>query len=163
MAEDSALYPENTRSQVHDALQGFSNDELRDLLTEIEQFLSFEAKPRRPGLRLAGGTYMNESIVRASADHCVDPLKRPNLPSNTRSNRSLAEENRFVRRSEQLAFAESKAASCRAWADRQRYLTESFAPGSIDRAQAERLLVHFEVLAQFIEGFCREMRLTANP
>ena len=165
MAEDNAVYPENTRSQVHDALQGFSTDELRDLLTEIEQSLSIEAQPRRLGLRLAGGTDMNESIARANTDHCLDLLKRPDIPANTRSipdRRSLEEEDRLVRRSEQLEFAEAKAATCRVWADRQRRLTESFAPGSVDREQAERLLVNFEALAQFLEGFCRRLCPTLN-
>ncbi|QOZ36062.1 hypothetical protein [Bradyrhizobium sp. CCBAU 53421] len=165
MAEDNVVYPENTRSQVDDALQGFSTDELRDLLTEIEQFLSPEAKPRRPGLRLAGGTYINESIARANTDHYLDLFRRSDVPTSTRpipNSRSLEEEDRLVRRSEQLEFAEGKAATCRAWADRQRRLTESFAPGSVDREQAEQLLVNFEVLAQVIEGFCRRMRLRVN-
>ncbi|WP_342727249.1 hypothetical protein AAFG07_10775 [Bradyrhizobium sp. B097] len=165
MAEDNAVYPESTRSQVDDALQGFSTDELRDLLTEIEQFLRPEAKPRRPGLRLAGGTYMNEAIARANTDHDLDLLKRPSVPANTRSipnRRSLEQEDRLVRRTEQVAFAEAKAATCRAWADRQRRLTESFAPGSVDRELAERLLANFEALARFIDGFCRRMRLTPN-
>jgi hypothetical protein len=67
-----------------------------------------------------------------------------------------------TRRSEQLEFAEAKAATCRVWADRQRRLTESFAPGSVDREQAERLLVNFEALAQFLEGSCRRLRPTLN-
>ncbi|MGY3696538.1 hypothetical protein ACVIGA_006618 [Bradyrhizobium sp. USDA 3240] len=165
MAEDNAVYPESTRSQVDDALQGFSTDELRDLLTEIEQFLSPEAKPRRPALRLAGGTDMNGSIARANSDRCPDPLKCPDVPDNIRSipNKRLPEEeSRFGRRREQVAFAEAKAATCRAWADRQRRLTESFAPGSVDRELAERLLADFEALARFIDGFCRRMRLTPN-
>ena len=165
MAEDNAVYPESTRSQVDDALQGFSTDELRDLLAEIEQFLSPEARPRRPRLRLAGGTHMNESIARANVDHYLDRLKRRDVPANMRSipnKRSLEEENRCSRRSEQLEFAEGNAATCRAWADRQRCLTESFAPGSVDREQAERLLVNFEALAHLIEEFCHQMRLTVN-
>ncbi|HEX7789545.1 MAG TPA: hypothetical protein VF467_03350 [Afipia sp.] len=165
MAEDNAVYPESTRSQVDDALQGFSTDELRDLLTEIEQFLSPEAKPRRPALRLAGGTYMNDAIARANTDHDLGLPKRPGVPVNTRSipnRRSLEQEDRLVRRSEQIAFAEAKAATCRAWADRQRHLTESFVPGSADRELAEGLLANFEALARFIDGSCRRMRHTPN-
>ncbi|MGF6431369.1 MULTISPECIES: hypothetical protein [Bradyrhizobium] len=116
MAEDNAVYPESTRSQVHDALQGFSTDELRQLLVEIEQFLSVEAVPRRPRLRLAGGTYVNEYTARANIDHYLDLLKRPDVPTNTRSmlnKRLLEEEDKLGRRLEQLEFAESRAAACR--------------------------------------------------
>ncbi|MGY4253751.1 hypothetical protein ACVI1L_000819 [Bradyrhizobium sp. USDA 4516] len=164
MAEDNASYPESTRNQVHDALQGFSTDELRQLLAEIEQLLNVEAKPRRPRLRLAGGTYVNEYTARANIDHYLDLLKRPDVPTNTRSmlNKRLLEEDKLGRRHEQLEFAESRAAACRDRADRQRRLAESFAPGSVDREQAERLLVNFEALAQFVEGFCRQMRHTVS-
>ncbi|MHC2464362.1 hypothetical protein [Bradyrhizobium embrapense] len=161
MAEDDDVYPESSRSQVLDALQRFSTDELRQLLAEIEQFLHVEAKPRRPSLRLAGGTDVNESIARVNIDYHLDLLKRPDLPTGTRSllnKRLLEEEDKLGRRREQLEFAESRAITCRDRADRQRRLTESFAPGSVDREQAERLLVNFDALAQLVEGFCRQMR-----
>lgn len=165
MAEDNAVHPESTGSQVHDVLQAFSADELRQLLAEIERFVSVEAAPRRSGLRLAGGTYVNESIARANLDRHLDPLKRPHVPADMRSmpsERLLEQDSSRGRRSEQVAFAESKAATCRAWADRQRYLASSFAPGSVDRELAEGLLANLEALAQFIDGFCRRMRVTAN-
>ncbi|UPJ65021.1 hypothetical protein [Bradyrhizobium sp. 191] len=47
-------------------------------------------------------------------------------------------------------------------ADRQKRLMDSFAPGSDDWVQAERLLVNFESPAQFIESFCHRMRRRVN-
>jgi hypothetical protein len=74
----------------------------------------------------------------------------------------LEEENKLGHDWERLEFAENRAAVCRLRADRRRHLLNSFAHGTSDWMQAERLLLNFESLAQFVEGFCRQMRRQMN-
>ncbi len=104
---------------------------------------------------------MDQFVVRANIDHYLEILKNDDIPSHSRSMITkllIEEENKLGRDHEQLEFAESRAAACRHRADRQRRLLDSFCPGSTDWVQAERLLVNFESLAQFIEGYCQKMR-----
>ncbi|WP_131871329.1 MULTISPECIES: hypothetical protein [unclassified Bradyrhizobium] len=74
----------------------------------------------------------------------------------------IEEEDKLGRDCAQLAFVEGRAETCRAPADRQRRLMDSFAPGSDDWVQAERLLVNFESPARFVESFCHRMRRRVN-
>lgn len=104
---------------------------------------------------------MDRFVARANIDHYLDLMKNGDVPSYNRSMITkllIEEENKLGHDQEQLEFAESRAAVCRARADRQRRLLDSFDPGSNDWVQAERLLVNFESLAQFVEGFCQQMR-----
>jgi hypothetical protein len=92
-------------------------------------------------------------------------LKSSDLPAHKKSmiNKLLIEEEgKLAHDGEQLEFAESRAAACRGRADRQRLVLDSFDHGSTEWAQAERLLVNFESLAQFVEGFCHQMRRKVN-
>jgi hypothetical protein len=180
MTEDNASYSdysEGLRKRVQEALRGFSTEEIRQLLAEIERILSdhysraviddlpvsasVPARRGRSRPRLVEDARKHQYVARADIDHYLDLLKLPDVPAKTRArlNKLLLEaENKLGRDYEQLEFAESRATACRTRADRQRRLMESFAPGSSDWEQAERVLVNFEALAQFIEGFCREMR-----
>ncbi len=108
---------------------------------------------------------MEKFVAHANVDHYLDLLNNGNVPSHNRSmlNKLLIEEeNKLGHDQEQLEFAESRAAACRSRADRQRRLMDSFDASSTEWAQAERLLVNFESLAQFVEGFCQQMRRQVN-
>ncbi|MHC2465552.1 hypothetical protein [Bradyrhizobium embrapense] len=181
MADDGNRFPENLGKRVCKALQAFSTDELRQLLAEIERTLRVHsshnsiddpgsrrphpARARQSELRLVGGAYMDKYIAQANIDHYLGLLKDPDVPGDTRTTITkllLAEEDKLGHQREQLEFAESRAAACRQRADRQRRLMNAFAPGSTDRMQAERLLVNFDALTQFVEGCCHQMRRKAN-
>jgi hypothetical protein len=108
---------------------------------------------------------MNNYVARANIDHFLDMLHNNDVPAHSRSTITrllIEEENKLSHDQEQLQFAESKAAVCRNRADRQRRLMDSFNHGSTDWELAERLLVNFESLAQFVEGFCLQMRNRVN-
>ena len=103
---------------------------------------------------------MDKYVAQANIDHYFDLLKS-DLPADKKSTINkllIEEENKLGHDREQLEFAESRAAACRDRADRQKRLLDSFDPSSPDWVQAERLLVNFESLAQFVEGFCQQMR-----
>ena len=104
---------------------------------------------------------MDRFIARANIDHYLEMLNNHDVSTRNRSMITkllIEEEDKLGRDLEQLEFAENKAVACRSRADRQRRLLDSFDPGSTDWVQAERLLVNFESLAQFVEGFCQQMR-----
>lgn len=104
---------------------------------------------------------MDQYIARANIDHYLEMLNNHDVAAQNRSMITkllIEEENKLGRDQEQLEFAENRAAACRNRADRQRRLVDSFDHGSADWVQAERLLVNFESLAQFVEGFCQQMR-----
>ena len=108
---------------------------------------------------------MDKFVARANIDHYLDMLKNSDVPAHNKSmiNKLLIEEEgKLGHDTEQLEFAESRAAGCRDRAERQRRLLDSFVHGSTEWVQAERLLVNFESLAQFIEGFCQQMRRQVN-
>ncbi len=108
---------------------------------------------------------MQRFIASANVDHYLGLLKNGDVPSQTRSMITkllVQEEDKLGLDNEQLEFVESRAAACRARADRQRRLMDSFIAGSTEWVQAERLLVNFESLAQFVEGFCHQMRHKVN-
>jgi hypothetical protein len=108
---------------------------------------------------------MDTFVAHANIDHYLDLLRNGDVPARNRSmirKLLVEEENKMGRDREHLEFAESRAAACRARADRQRRLLDSFNPGSTDWVQAERLLVNFESLAQFVEGFCLQIRRQVN-
>jgi hypothetical protein len=108
---------------------------------------------------------MDRFVAQSNIDHFLDLLKNGDVPAHNRSTIHkllIEEESKLGRDREQLEFAESRAATCRHRADRQRRLMDSFAPGSSDWVAAERLLVNFESLAQFVESFCQKMRMQVN-
>lgn len=108
---------------------------------------------------------MDEFVAQANIDHYLDLLKNGDVSFHNRSTISkllVEEENKLGRSREQLDFAENRAAACRDRADRQRRLMDSFSHGSTEWQLAERLLVNFESLAQFVEGFCQQMRGRVN-
>lgn len=114
---------------------------------------------------LKGAVRTDKFIVHANIDRYLDMLKSSDLPAHKKSmiNKLLIEEeSKLARDWEQLEFAESRAAACRGRADRQRSLLDSFDHGSTEWVQAERLLVNFESLAQFVEGFCQQTRRKVN-
>ena len=104
---------------------------------------------------------MDKYIARANIDHYLEMLNNHDVPAHNRSTITrllIEEENKLGHDREQLEFAETRAVACRNRADRQRRLLDSFDHGSADWVQAEKLLVNFESLAQFVEGFCQQMR-----
>jgi hypothetical protein len=104
---------------------------------------------------------MDQFVTRANIDQYLEMLKNNDISSHNRSMITkllIEEENKLGRDHEQLEFAENRAAACRDRADRQRRLLDSFCPGSTDWVQAERLLVNIDSLAQFMEGFCQQLR-----
>jgi hypothetical protein len=108
---------------------------------------------------------MDNFIARANIDFLLEMLKNHDGLAHNRTTITrllIEEENKLSRDQEQLAFAESRAAVCRDRADRQRRLLDTFDPGSTDWVRAERLLVNFESLAQFVEGFRQQMRRQVN-
>ena len=108
---------------------------------------------------------MDNFSAHANIDHYLDLLKNSEVPTRTKSRITkllLEEENKLGHGWEQLDFAESRAAACRARADRQRRLRNCFVPGSTDWVQAERLLVNFESIVQLVEGICQQMRRQVN-
>ena len=117
-------------------------------------------------LRDSGGSNaMDEFVAQANIDHYLDLLKNGDVSFHNRSTISkllVEEENKLGRSREQLDFAENRAAACRDRADRQRRLLDSFHPGSSEWVLAERQLVNFESLAQYVEGFCQQMRRQLN-
>ncbi|MCW2113708.1 hypothetical protein ABIF21_005909 [Bradyrhizobium elkanii] len=108
---------------------------------------------------------MDPFIARANIDHCLDLLKASDTPDSTKATVTkvlIEEERKLGHEREQLEFAESRAMACRERAERQRRLKDSFEPGSLQRRQAESLLISFEWLAKFIEGACVQMRRKAD-
>ncbi len=108
---------------------------------------------------------MDKFLTRANIDHYLDRLNNHDIPALNRTTIAkllIEEENKLGRSREQLEFAENRAAACRDRADRQRRLLDSFDHGSTQWAQAERLLVNFESIAQLVEGFCQQMRRQVN-
>jgi len=108
---------------------------------------------------------MNNYVARANIDHFLDLLHNHDVPAYNRSTITkllIEEENKLSHDQEQLQFAETKAVVCRDRADRQRCLMDSFSHGSTEWQLAERLLVNFESLAQFVEGLCEQMRGRVN-
>jgi hypothetical protein len=104
---------------------------------------------------------MDRFVAHANIDHYLDMLQNGEVSAANKSmiTRLLIEEvDKLDRDWEQLEFAESRAATCRDRADRQRRLVESLDPGSSDRAIAGKLLLNFESLAECVEGACQQMR-----
>ena len=104
---------------------------------------------------------MENYVARANVDHFLEMLKKDDLPAHNRSSiikLMIDEETKLGHDREQLEFAEMRAAACRDHADRQRRLVNSLDPSTSDWAQAKRLLVNFESLAQIVEFFCKQMR-----
>ncbi len=104
---------------------------------------------------------MDQFVARANIDHYLEMLNNHDVSTRNRSMITtllIEEEDQLGHDREQLEFAENRAAACRDRADRHRRLLDSFDHGSADWVQAERLLMNFESLAQFVEGFCQQMR-----
>jgi hypothetical protein len=104
-------------------------------------------------------------IAHANIDHYFNLLTSQDLTDRNRATimkLMVAEEDKLGRRLEHLQFAEVRTASAR---DRVNYLSklrDSFADGSAERIQAEKVLANFEAIYQLMEQFCRRMRKTVN-
>jgi hypothetical protein len=108
---------------------------------------------------------MDRFVAQANIDHYLDLLKNGDVSGRNRStvNKLLIEEEaKLGHGQEQLQFAESRAAKCRAHADDQRRLLDSLDHGSREWTLAESLLVNFESLAQWVEHYCYELRRRMN-
>lgn len=104
---------------------------------------------------------MNNLIVRANIDRYLELLTSDDLPAEELSAISkalIAEESKLSYDLEQLSFAESRAAACRARLKDLRRLRDGFARDAAGRVQADALLANFETTLGHVEHRCRVMR-----
>ena len=104
---------------------------------------------------------MHRYVVRTNIDHYIGLLNGNDLASQNRSTITkllIAEEDKLSHDLEHLEFAESRAANGRDRVIRLKTLRESFAFGSREREQADRLLVNVENLQTMLEDFCHLLR-----
>ncbi len=107
---------------------------------------------------------MNNFIARANIDHYLELLE-DDLPAPRRfvvGKLLIEEENKLSHDLEQLEFADSRAAKCRARVDHIRRLRDGFADDSTEWATADGLLRNFEMLLVQVEEFCDHMRKRVN-
>lgn len=108
---------------------------------------------------------MESYITHANIDHYLSLLTNQELSDHNRTTilkLMIAEEDKMGRNLEHLQFAEIRTARAR---DRMNYLSrlrDSFADGSAERAQTEKMLRNFEGIYQSMEQFCHHMRKKLN-
>ncbi|MBU6464780.1 MAG: hypothetical protein KGR71_19780 [Proteobacteria bacterium] len=108
---------------------------------------------------------MDNFVARANIDHFLDLLQNGDIPAERKSaiNKLLIEEeNKLSRDSEQLEFAESRAAKYRVHFDRLCDWRDGFANGSADHIRAGMVLKTFEITLLTMESFCAQMRERVN-
>lgn len=108
---------------------------------------------------------MNSYITHANIDHYLGLLTSQELSDHNRATilkLMVAEEDKMGRDLEHLQFAEIRTARAR---DRMNHLIglrDSFADGSAERVQAEKVLGNFEAIYRSMEQFCHHMRKRLN-
>ncbi|SRR5579862_101944 len=108
-----------------------------------------------------GVSAMHRYVMRTNIDHYIGLLNGSDLASQDRSTiikLLIAEEDKLSHDLEHLEFAESRAANGRDRVSRLKTLRESFAFGTTEREQADRLLVNVENLQTMLEDFCHLLR-----
>ena len=108
---------------------------------------------------------MHRYVARTNIDHFISLLNGPDLAPEDRSTITrllIAEQGRLSHDLEHLEFAESRAASGRDRLNQVKTLRRSFAFGTREREQAERLLVNVENLQTLLEDFCHLLREKVN-
>ncbi|MBB4371717.1 hypothetical protein GGD63_004518 [Bradyrhizobium sp. cir1] len=108
---------------------------------------------------------MQRYVARANIDHYIGLLNGGDLPAHNRDTilkLLIAEEDTLSHDLEQLEFAESRAASGRQRLNHLTGLRSAFAPGTTERAQADRLVVNFEKLQALLDELCRRLNDRVN-
>ncbi|MBR0709841.1 MULTISPECIES: hypothetical protein [Bradyrhizobium] len=108
---------------------------------------------------------MQRYVARANIDHYIGLLNGGDLPPHNRDTilkLLIAEEDSLGHDLEHLEFAESRAASGRQRLNHLVRLRGAFAPGTTERAQADRTVVNFERLQALLDDFCHRLRDRIN-
>jgi hypothetical protein len=104
---------------------------------------------------------MHRYIARANVDHYIALLNGADLAPDRRSavtKMLICEEDGLGHDLEQLEFAESRTAAGRKRVDQVTKLRDGFAFGSLERRQADELLVNIVNLQTLLEDSCHRMR-----
>ncbi|OAE99943.1 hypothetical protein AYJ54_32180 [Bradyrhizobium centrolobii] len=108
---------------------------------------------------------MHRYIARANVDHYIALLNDADLRADSRSTITkmlISEEDKLGHDLEQLEFAENRAAAGRNRVDHVRNLRDSFALGTLERQQADEVLVNVENLQAILEDSCQRLRRQIN-
>jgi hypothetical protein len=106
---------------------------------------------------------MDSFVARANIDHYITLLNDRDLDPKIRATvikLLVEEEDGLAYDTEQLEFAETRAAKGRDQLNRVRSKLGASAPQH--RAQAERLLANFEATQKLLDGFCHHLRNRVN-
>ena len=106
---------------------------------------------------------MDSFIARANIDHYIGLLNKDDLSPKTRATvtKLLIEEmDGLTHDTEQLEFAETRAANGRNQLNRMRSELELSAPQH--RAQAEQLVANLEATQKLLDVFCHHLRNRVN-
>lgn len=108
---------------------------------------------------------MHQYVGRANIDHYLGLLNGGDLSPHNRGTITrllIAEEDKLSHDLEHLEYAERRAASGRERLNYVRNLRATFAFGTPEREQAERLLVNIENLQTMLDDFCHRLRDKIN-
>ncbi|HLG79908.1 MAG TPA: hypothetical protein VKY22_02760 [Bradyrhizobium sp.] len=100
-------------------------------------------------------------MAKANIEHYLRLLETHDLSAHNRSTITkllIAEEDKLSHDLEHLEFAESRASSGRERVDHVRKLRDSFAFGTAERDQADRVLVNLENRQTLLQDFCQQLR-----
>lgn len=109
---------------------------------------------------------MHRYVARANVDHYLGILKDAKLTVQQRSTTTsllIAELDKLSEDAEHLGFAESKVAISRQQVTQAASVRDSFAPGSSQRQDAERHLIHLENVHTLLDDFCHRLRNKFGP
>lgn len=108
---------------------------------------------------------MQRYVARANIDHYIGLLNGNDLPPHNRDTilkLLIAEEDTLSHDLEHLEFAESRAARGRQRLNHLMRLRSAFAPGTTERAQADRTVVNVEELQALLDDLCHRLRDKVN-
>jgi hypothetical protein len=104
---------------------------------------------------------MHRFVARANVDHFISLLHGRDLSPNDRREITkllIAELDKLAHDLEHLEFAEKKAADGRDRVKHIRQVRDGHPFGTMERGQAERLLISCENLQTVLEDFCHRLR-----
>ena len=108
---------------------------------------------------------MERYVARTNVDHFIGLLNGADLAPQSRSTITkllIAELDKLGHDLEHLEFAERRTATGRERVNQVKALRETFAFGTEEREQADRLLVNVENLQTLLEDFCHLLRERVN-
>ncbi|SFJ52691.1 hypothetical protein SAMN05216525_12768 [Bradyrhizobium sp. Gha] len=109
---------------------------------------------------------MHRYVARANVDHYLGILKDAALTVQQRSTTTsllVAELDKLGNDAEHLEFAESKVATSRQQVVQAASIRDSFVPGTSQRQDAERHLIHLENVHTLLDDFCQRLRNKIGP